>query len=188
MLSLNGTITKKVTMKEKRYYIYEVPGVKIGCTSEPEKRMKDQGFTNWLILEEHSDMKTASNRERELQKEKGYKLDQGVYSAAVNNRRIAGIRRKETKTGICGLSLEERKVHSSSNGKKTFENGTGIFKYSKEERKVFLLKAASIGGKKGGANTGNQIRNCPYCSKQLKGMAAYNKHTKYCKLNPKNNT
>ena len=45
------------------YYIYHIPGIKIGCTNQLKKRMKVQGFTDWEILEEHTDISIASNRE-----------------------------------------------------------------------------------------------------------------------------
>ncbi len=45
-----------------KYKIYHVPGVKIGCTCDLERRMSDQGFTNWVILEEHDCMFIASRK------------------------------------------------------------------------------------------------------------------------------
>ena len=52
------------------YYIYHIPGVKIGCTNDLDKRMSDQGFTNWEILETHEDGWVAGDREIELQKKR----------------------------------------------------------------------------------------------------------------------
>ena len=69
------------------YYIYHIPGEKIGCTSDLEKRMSDQGFTEWEILETHDDGWVAGDREKELQKEYGYPIDQNHYMIAVQNRR-----------------------------------------------------------------------------------------------------
>lgn len=61
------------------YYIYHVPGVKIGCSQNIKKRMQSQKFTNYEILEEHYDVYKASNREQELQKQYGYKVDRIPY-------------------------------------------------------------------------------------------------------------
>ena len=72
--------------KMKTYYIYHIPGIKIGCTSDLNKRMADQGFTDWNILEEHTDIHVASDREIELQKEYGYKVDSIPYWKSVKNR------------------------------------------------------------------------------------------------------
>ena len=57
------------------YYIYHIPGVKIGCTRTLKLRMREQGFTDWAVLEQHSDIYEASSREIELQKEYGYGRD-----------------------------------------------------------------------------------------------------------------
>ena len=71
----------------KTYYIYHIEGVKVGCTSDLQKRMADQGFTSWNILEEHTDIYEASNREIELQKEYGLPVDDAPYWQSVQNRR-----------------------------------------------------------------------------------------------------
>jgi len=69
------------------YYIYHIPGIKIGCTFQLEKRMANQGFTEWEILEEHIDIYVASDRERELQKEYGYRVDIIPYWKSLEHRR-----------------------------------------------------------------------------------------------------
>jgi hypothetical protein len=62
------------------YYIYEIPGKKIGVSKNPSNRAgKRQGATNWNILEEHTCIKTVSIREQELQKQYGYKVDSELY-------------------------------------------------------------------------------------------------------------
>jgi hypothetical protein len=68
------------------YYIYHIPGVKIGCTLEPDKRIKAQGFTDYEILEHHYDVYIASEREIELQKKYGYKVDKIPYYEALLRR------------------------------------------------------------------------------------------------------
>ena len=60
------------------YYIYHIPGVKIGCTADI-KRRQYQLKQELLILEEHTDIYEASSREIELQKEYGYKVDTVPY-------------------------------------------------------------------------------------------------------------
>jgi len=61
------------------YYIYHIPGVKIGCSQNIKKRMTHQKFSHYEILEEHSDVYLASKREIELQKQYGYKVDNIPY-------------------------------------------------------------------------------------------------------------
>ena len=73
------------------YYIYEIPGVKVGCTNNIERRM----YTNakkysvsredYIILEEHTCIEEATRREEELSREKGYGWDGSPYLHMYNN-------------------------------------------------------------------------------------------------------
>jgi len=66
------------------YYIYHVPGVKIGCTVDPDYRIKyRQNYHDWQILEIHEDIREASKRERQLQKLHGYHVDRTPYWRSV---------------------------------------------------------------------------------------------------------
>jgi hypothetical protein len=65
------------------YYIYHIPNIKIGCTDNIERRIEQQGFTDYEILEEHIDIFRASNRELYLQKQYGYKIDNIPYFKSV---------------------------------------------------------------------------------------------------------
>jgi len=61
------------------YYIYHIPGVKIGMTEDLPRRMKEQDFTEWEILETHTCIYEGSSRELELQAEYGYRVDSIPY-------------------------------------------------------------------------------------------------------------
>jgi hypothetical protein len=61
------------------YYIYHIPGVKIGCSKSIESRIKSQKFSHYEILETHTDIFVASNRELKLQKQYGYPVDRIPY-------------------------------------------------------------------------------------------------------------
>lgn len=72
------------------YYIYHIEGIKIGCTNNPKRRIKKQGYTEYTILEEHDDIITASIREKELQKEYGYEIDDcPYYKTIIGNKEAA---------------------------------------------------------------------------------------------------
>lgn len=61
------------------YYIYHIPGKKIGCTKNPKHRIQyRQRYENYEILETHTNINIASQREIELQKEYGYKRDNNL--------------------------------------------------------------------------------------------------------------
>ena len=66
------------TMKSK-YFIYHIPGVKIGVSNNPDARTKIQGFSEYEILEEHTNAKEVSKRERILQAQYGYSVDKIEY-------------------------------------------------------------------------------------------------------------
>lgn len=68
------------------YYIYEIPGVKVGCTQNMERRQKQQRHKGKMVLlESHTCIEDATRRERELQAEKGYRRDAWSYNHSVNN-------------------------------------------------------------------------------------------------------
>jgi hypothetical protein len=69
------------------YYIYEIPGIKIGCSINPIRRQDHQlNKGEMIILEQHEDINVASQREIELQKEKGYKVDKSFYASHANRK------------------------------------------------------------------------------------------------------
>jgi hypothetical protein len=63
---------------EEKYYIYHLEGKKIGCTNSIKRRNYTQPG-EYIILEEHTDIYLASDREIELQKEYGYRIDNIPY-------------------------------------------------------------------------------------------------------------
>jgi hypothetical protein len=65
------------------YYIYHIKGIKIGCTNNLKRRIKEQGFTDYELIEQHSDKFIASNREKELQNKYGYRLDSIPYNESL---------------------------------------------------------------------------------------------------------
>ena len=67
------------------YHIYHIPNVKIGCSTEVKVRVAKQGFTEYEILETHTDIYKVSNRELELQKQYGYPVDNIPYYISCQN-------------------------------------------------------------------------------------------------------
>ena len=72
------------------YYIYHIQGVKIGMTDDLLRRMKEQGYTKWEVLEVHTDPWLGGDRELELQAEYGYRVDSCHYMVSIENRRKGG--------------------------------------------------------------------------------------------------
>ena len=61
------------------YYIYHIEGIKIGCSTQPKERVRKQGYSDFQIIEKHTDIFLASDREQELQKQYGYRVDECSY-------------------------------------------------------------------------------------------------------------
>jgi hypothetical protein len=143
------------------YYIYHIEGVKIGCTNNIQRRMKQQGYTEYTILETHTDIKIASERERSLQKEYGYRIDSGYSiimkldkseggkSSAtkqwsenrdklIERSKLGGNSTLKSKKGIFSLTQEDL----SKQGKKGYSNGLG--KLSKEDKLKISKKAGIV--------------------------------------------
>ena len=106
------------------YTIYHIKGVKIGCTKHLSRRMKEQGFTEYEILEVHDDIEIASKREIELQNEYGYvdkfcKIDYktSVINASKNN---GGFKKGNIpwNKGISHSEASIRKMSEAKIGKK----------------------------------------------------------------------
>ena len=70
-------------MMAETYYIYHIPGKKIGCSSVIKRRIREQKFSNYQILEEHTCIYTASKREQQLQKQYGLPVDTIPYHESV---------------------------------------------------------------------------------------------------------
>ena len=114
------------------YYIYHIEGIKIGCSKNPKRRVKQQGYTEFTILETHTDIQIASERERSLQKEYGLKVDTTTYSKSIQ-----------------GYSLDKVKNAGRSSAEKQW----------KEKRELQIIKSKK-GGKINSEKTGKKTYMC----------------------------
>ena len=87
------------------YYIYHIKGKKIGCSTNPKKRVRQtHGYKNFEILETHDCIYTASDREQELQKQYGYEVDDSPYYVSYENLM------KGWSLEVCKLGNKSRKI------------------------------------------------------------------------------
>jgi len=73
------------------YYLYHIPGKKIGVTRNLNKRVTEtQGYkpTEYEVLDQSEDISYISYREIELQKSYGYRVDRKLYKTLFNKMRI----------------------------------------------------------------------------------------------------
>jgi hypothetical protein len=106
------------------FTLYHIEGVKIGCSKNLKRRINEQGFNNFEILEEHTDIYLASAREIELQKQYGYKVDKIPYYESIKRlnkaQLVGGFREGHTpwNDGIaCSLETKE-KISLGNSGRK----------------------------------------------------------------------
>ena len=74
-----------------KYFIYHIPGKKIGVTCDLNNRVTVQqgyGPGEYEILEEHEDIDEVSIREIQLQKAYGYKVDHRLYKTLNPNTKM----------------------------------------------------------------------------------------------------
>lgn len=106
------------------YYIYHILGIKIGCSKNPKRRVNQQGYGEFEILEEYEDINIASERELELQKQYGYKVDCTTYSKSIQ-----------------GYSVENvSKAGKASATKQWLENREELINRSKLSKPIMIEK------------------------------------------------
>ena len=90
------------------YYIYHIPGKKIGVTRDLEERVtKQQGYEpgEYEILGEYIDIDDVSSMERMLQKEYGYEVDRIPYNKLkCNNMKMNINVTEQTTTFTCPVN------------------------------------------------------------------------------------
>ena len=73
------------------YYIYHIPGQKIGVTRDLNKRVTvTQGYREgeYEVLDSSDDINYISDKELELQMLYGYKIDRKLYKNLFKNKKI----------------------------------------------------------------------------------------------------
>jgi hypothetical protein len=106
------------------FKIYHIKGVKIGCTKHLTRRMREQGFTEYEVLEEHNDINVATIREKELQEEYGLieKYSKIDYKTSVLNasKNKGGFKKgyKPWNDGITHSKLTKQKISLGNLGRK----------------------------------------------------------------------
>ena len=90
-----------------RYYLYHIPGKKIGVTKSLARRVEQQqGYdsSEYEIIEASDDIDYISNREIQLQKEYGYRVDETPYKNLNQNNDMRINITEQTTTFPCPAS------------------------------------------------------------------------------------
>lgn len=149
-------------MKTYTYTVYHIPGIKIGCTTDLEKRISDQGFSNYEILwQEKGNYEhgwIAGDIEKQLQKEYGLPIDKNHYQIAREARMAGTLKSVQTNLARGHMELIST-FESRSRGGKIAGKIAGKFNLT--------TKGRSNGGKLGGLkpvtenSNVNQKWKCP---------------------------
>jgi len=119
-------------MDEKiMYYIYHIPGKKVGVTRNLLDRVThQQGYLpdEYEVLDQSEDIDYISKREIELQQSYGYKVDHKLYKNLFNKMRINAT--EQTTTFPFPLAELKKKLNKSLG--KTWETVHGTFELTKE--------------------------------------------------------
>lgn len=117
------------------FYIYHIPGKKIGVTRNLNKRVTDQqGYKQgeYEVLEESDDITYISKQEIALQKSYGYKVDRQLYSD-LNKMKSNKMKLNVTEqTTTFPVPLNKLKGHLMDTKGTKWETSLGEFKISKK--------------------------------------------------------
>ena len=111
-----------------KYYLYHIPGKKIGVTRDLQNRVTEQqGYEphEYEVLYEHEDIDFISKLEIQLQKEYGYKVDMKPYNELKHNNNMKINVTEQTTTFPCPVS--KLKGHLMDNLGLTWETEHGDF-------------------------------------------------------------
>jgi len=116
------------------YYLYHIPGKKIGVTRNINKRVTEQqGYApdEYEVLFTSSDINIISNKEIELQKSYGYKVDRQSYKNLINKNNKMKINATE-QTSTFPFPLHKLKGNLMDNVGVKWSTSHGDFEITKE--------------------------------------------------------
>ena len=115
------------------YYLYHIPGKKIGVTRDLNTRVTlMQGYkeNEYEVLEQSDDIDYISDREIELQKSYGYKVDRKLYKHLFNKMNINAT--QQTSTFPCPVN--KLKGRLADNIGLTWQTEFGQFEITKRNK------------------------------------------------------
>jgi len=125
------------------YYLYHIPGKKIGVTRNLEQRVhKQQGYNEdeYTILAESKDITEISNLEIQMQKAFGYKLDRQLYKNLKFNKKQMKINVTEQTTTF-PMPVNKLKGRLMDNIGMTWETSDGDVTLTTESIKWVIANA-----------------------------------------------
>jgi hypothetical protein len=168
-------------MKNYTYTIYHIKGIKIGLTTDLNHRMEEQGFTEYEIIDQsEGDYDYGwimGDKELELQKQYGYRVDNSHYMISRNNRPKWGDSEEQSKYS---KQVKNRYVFDN-----TIEHQSKAAKvaWSKHKDKMLAaaqenIKSATAAAAKSPNRASLQKFYCIECDKEITGAGPAGRHRK----------
>jgi NTP pyrophosphatase (non-canonical NTP hydrolase) len=126
---------------QEMYYLYHIPGKKVGVTRNLNNRVtQQQGYevTEYEVLDSSQDIDYISRREIELQKSYGYNVDRKPYNKLFNKMRINATEQ----TSTFPFPLNKLKGNLMDNIGLTWETEHGKFELNLDTVKWIMKNAA----------------------------------------------
>ena len=126
---------------QETYYLYHIPGKKVGVTRNLNNRVtQQQGYevTEYEVLDSSQDIDYISRREIELQKSYGYRVDRKPYNKLFNKMRINATEQ----TSTFPFPLNKLKGNLMDNIGLTWETEHGKFELNLDTIKWIMNNAA----------------------------------------------
>jgi NTP pyrophosphatase (non-canonical NTP hydrolase) len=127
--------------KEITYYLYHIPGKKIGVTRNLNSRVTEQqGYSpdEYEVLDQSTDIDYISSRELELQKTYGYKVDLKPYNKLFKMKINA-----TEQTSTFPVPLDKLKGRLMDELGKTWETVHGTFELTRESVQWIMQNAST---------------------------------------------
>ena len=157
-----------------KYYLYHIPGKKIGVTKNLARRVEQQqGYdpSEYEILEESDDIDYISTRERDLQEMFGYRIDETLYKNLNQNKSMRINITEQTTTFPCPVSKLKGRLmdnlgmviqtpfnqHELTPGLASWIERNAVTSQFNDDRCYVYNKAMSTWAKKDMANIDKQI-------------------------------
>ncbi len=124
----------------KTYYLYHIPGKKIGVTRDLIDRVTNQqGYQpdEYEVLDQSEDIDYISNREIELQQSHGYRVDRQLYKNLFNKMKINATEQ----TSTFPVPLNKLKGRLQDELGRTWETLHGKFEVTRETSKWIVNNA-----------------------------------------------
>ena len=127
--------------KEMTYYLYHIPGKKIGVTRDLNSRVvQQQGYDldEIEVLDQSTDIEYISDREIELQKSYGYRVDRKKYKELYINKIESMHINATEQTSTFPVPVSKLKGRLMDNIGKTWETLHGTFEINKNTIKWIM--------------------------------------------------